>query len=190
MGTPLYFFHVPKTGGASVRKAIGCNCGGGRDGKTRETLSGTDRCDTKTYANGVTCLGHNDKPPSDGKYAAILRDPVTRLESLAAYDNSNIHKFIEGHKQNKKTTVTERLKANDGTQLENITYLCFERLEDDYKKLRSSSQNGELWAETLPVIHPRDKTRKPTVVATADEREAILEIFEDDFKLWKLHCEV
>ena len=182
----LYLTHLPKTGGASLRKAIGCNCAGGVDVKSKETLSGTDDCVKTTQANGVVCFGHRQRPPqADSPTAVVLRNPVTRLESWAAYNDLRIADMLIWAREDK---VSDNLYAADDSPLTNVRFLCFENLQEDYAKLRATSDHGIYWSEVLPKIHTREHTARPHLKATPDEREEIARIFDDDMHLWKNHC--
>lgn len=175
-----------------MRLAIGCECGGGKDAKTSELLKGTDDCLKTTYANGVTCLGHFSSPPDpNDETIMVLRDPVSRLESWAAYSGRSISSMIDWAKRSDSTDglkVVNSLSTSDGRALKRVSFMCFDRLQEDYSKLRSGHKEGHKWSEYLPTTHQRKNTRNANVEATPEERVEIEHIFSEDLKLWKKHC--
>ena len=86
----IHILHPQKTGGLSIRKALGCGCRHGVDHKHGETEIGTNGCIKKTSAGNFVCHGHKEtckNLPPDATYIMITRDPIKRANSWKKYDN-------------------------------------------------------------------------------------------------------
>jgi hypothetical protein len=178
------FRHVEKTGGASIRMSIGCKCPGGVDEEHGETKSGTHRCDLTSEKNGVLCLGHFetiDDSENDGKtpYYIVLRNPYTRHTSF-----NNYHKMTEF--QSNKSTL-DRMFTKQGKPIKNIKYLCYEDIENEYKKFKEDTPGSDEWSDELETIHTNN-TYTDKYIKLREELKKDKNIFKDEYELWKKHC--
>lgn len=178
------FRHVKKTGGASIRMSIGCKCPGGIDVKHGETKDGTHDCGRNTEKNGVLCLGHLhsiDDAENDGKtpYYVVLRNPYTRHVS-----NNNYLKY-DTFRPDKSTL--EFLTTTQGNPIKNIKYLCYEDLENEYKKFKENTPGSDKWDDELETIHTKN-LYTDKYIKMREELKKDKNIFKDEYELWKKHC--
>ena len=178
------FRHVAKTGGASIRMSIGCKCPGGVDKIHAETKYGTDGCNYSTEKNGVLCLGHGDTiddSENDGKtpYYIVLRNPYDRHLSF-----NNYHKT---DKFESDKSIQSHLTTKQGNPIKNIKYLCYEDIENEYKKLKENTPGSDEWDDGLETIHTTN-LYTDKYIKMKEELKKDKNIFKDEYELWKTHC--
>ena len=92
----VHILHPIKTGGLSLRKAIGCECSG-VDEDHGEIEEGTTNCHKTTSTDKFVCHGHGitcKSIPKNEPYVVIVRDPEERAKSFSKYWRKKITEDI------------------------------------------------------------------------------------------------
>eukprot|EP00750_Incisomonas_marina_P030203 INCI738.3.p1 GENE.INCI738.3~~INCI738.3.p1 ORF type:complete len:388 (+),score=32.08 INCI738.3:71-1234(+) len=96
----VYVLHIAKTGGRSIRDAVGCLCGANR----RTGLP--DQCNVATSQGRFQCMGHDTTChdlPVGARYAVFFRNPFDRFLSAHNYQrNIRRNPNLSAHRQGKK----------------------------------------------------------------------------------------
>jgi hypothetical protein len=174
----VHILHPVKTGGLSLRKAVGCGCPGGIDIIHGETERETDSCHYPSRKGRFICHGHRstaDSIPKDEPYVIIFRDPEERAKSLSKYARRDIRMVLFG-----EPSLSEYIDFHNPPAM----ILHTETLEKDYQEFKKRFCPPGECADSISHYH--DSKKDPShyhVKFGPEEQEYVREIWGDDYDL-------
>nr|QBK85501.1 MAG: glycosyltransferase [Marseillevirus LCMAC101] len=174
----VHVLHPEKTGGLSIRKAIGCNCADGTDEHHGATEFGTAGCHKTTRKGRFICHGHGVKCRDISKndpYVILVRDPEDRAKSWMKYFRRN----IKSDKQFEKHDLYSYIDCPDNPP---DMILHTETLDKDYQEFRRRfCPPGEC---TESISHYHDSRKDPSnfqIKFGPEEKKYVRKVWGKDY---------
>jgi mannosyltransferase OCH1-like enzyme len=174
----IHILHPMKTGGLSIRKALGCNCKDKADEDHGERELGTAGCQKTTRKGKFICHGHGIKCkdiPKEDPYVVIVRDPEDRAKSWMKY----FRRDIKSDKQFEKDNLYSYMDCPNNPP---DMILHTKTLDEDYQEFkRRFCLPGEC-ADSISHYH--DSKKDPSdyqVKFGPEEREYVRKVWTDDY---------
>ena len=162
----VHILHPRKTGGLSLRNAVGCNCKYGDKGCDKTTQKGRFIC----HRHGVTC---RDIPKNE-PYVMLVRDPIKRAISCINYKGKHL-----SHKKAKIRPLTNYINCPDNQP--NLT-LRTSYLNSDYQKFKKMFCNKGECLDSIPKNEHSYINRDKKLTLNKKDLKILKINFKNDFK--------